>query len=196
LRQAVQIAQALGIQNVTMPRGPTVGQNTLRVQVAHHILELLHALHIAGNPMPDGLVIDPTLFAGTSGRVGVYDPATRTIAINPDPVLWDQAFLDARLQDGTFSTADPRGTAYHEYSHFRVHDRSPVAYMTLHDPTGIFQGDVNALYPQVSNYSQGSALDFIGEVYAGLSTGRQFPQAATDAYSLMLRFAGFTAGAL
>jgi hypothetical protein len=179
-----------------MPRAPTVGQNAVRVQVAHHVLEPLYALYAAGNPMPDGLTIDPAPFTGHSGRVGVYDPATRTILINPDPVQWDQAFLDARLQDGTYSTADPRGTAYHEYSHFRVHDRSPVAYLTLHDPTGIFLSDVNALYPQVSNYSQGSALDFIAEVYAGLRTGRQFPQAVLDAYSLMLRFAGFPTGAL
>jgi hypothetical protein len=112
------------------------------------------------------------------------------IEVNPNPGLWLLEGFQRDYESHAFSTADPHGTIYHEYLHFRIHARSWIAYTVLQGAVPQLQAETSLLAGRVSDYAAQNALEFASEVYAALRTGHGFDEEVMTLYRTILGFVG------
>jgi hypothetical protein len=116
------------------------------------------------------------------------------IEVNPHPRLWSEQVARSNYESRDFSTADRRGTIYHEYLHFRIYARGWLYFATLQGGMQPLEAEVQDLAGRVSDYAGRNALEFASETYAALRTGHQFDDEVMGLYWRILGFAGLQEG--
>lgn len=112
----------------------------------------------------------------TDKRFAAIGSPTNGILVNPSSPFWKNPVESAKqsYDVGHLSTDDPKGTLLHEIAH------------TIYDPQGYWSADSQKqTASQVSRYGQTNPKEFVSEVFAGLHTGKTFPEDVMNLYRVM-----------
>lgn len=112
----------------------------------------------------------------TDKRFAAIGSPTNGILVNETSPFWKDPQTSAKqsFDVGHLSTDDPKGVLLHEIAH------------TIFDPQGYWSaGQHKETASQVSRYAQTNPKEFVSEVFAGLHTGKQYPDDVVNLFKML-----------
>lgn len=112
----------------------------------------------------------------TDKRFAAIGSPTNGILVNESSPFWKNPKEAAKqsFDVGHLSTDDPRGVLLHEVGH------------TIFDPQGYWSADSQKqVAAQVSRYAQTNPKEFVSEVFAGLHTGKEYPEDVLNLFKVL-----------
>jgi SPP1 gp7 family putative phage head morphogenesis protein len=189
LKQAfVKATDVVNAQQLALNYGVKAVSYGGRLDIANEVNIVLSEFKQRGLTIPDHVIVNKDYFEqyaiknGTAieNDAAVFLPALKDsndsgyIFLNPAYGHWHDLSKDTQLQfkKGYWSTNDNHHVINHELGHLAHYKNAPLVYLQLVGKT--FNKTDMLIAEQVSLYAASAKLEFVAEVFAGLSTGKAF----------------------
>lgn len=160
LKESVTYAKSLGV-TIDAERGD--------LELVNGMNQWIYSRKQAGATLPDRIEIHPKSGFITEHATAAADVKRGSILINRDHPRWKSTNYDSTLN--------------HETGHLQHYKNNKMKYDMLQHPTiGKHSNDGLKTAAKVSNYAKTNKVEFVAEVYSGMSSGKTYSKDVMSYY--------------